>query len=136
MQGVVYHFSCMRCEESHKETCFDKGLEHLSAIERMDVESPLVEHHNEDHPDHDPWFSMKLESVHERPLHTQCEEAHLIDGFRDYKTMNRKGKRGQNCKSLQRGGFWSIGSVPEVIRINRGAGGCMATGKGKLCKVL
>ena len=50
----------------------------------------------EDHPDHAPWFSMKLKSVHNQPLHRQCEEAHLIEGFSGFKIMNRKGEWGQN----------------------------------------
>ena len=95
----------MRCKEENKETlyfgesartCFDRGLEHQSAIDKLDKESPLVEHHVEDHPDHAPWFSMKLKSVHNQPLHRQCEEAHLIEGFSGFKIMNRKGEWGQN----------------------------------------
>ena len=91
----------MRCKEENKETlyfgesartCFDRGLEHQSAIDKLDKESPLVEHHVEDHPDQAPWFSMKLKSMHHQPLHRQCEEAHLIENFKGTKIMNRKGE--------------------------------------------
>ena len=72
------------------------GLEHLRAIEKLDVESPLVEHHCEDHQGETPEFQMKVLSFHNRPLSRQVEEAHLIDGFKGHKTMNRKGEWGQN----------------------------------------
>ena len=105
VQGVVYQIICMRCKELGMETLyygesartsFDRGSEHLSALEKMDKESPLVEHHTDDHSGQDPWFEMKVKSVHDKPLHRQCEEAHLIENFSGQKIMNRKGEWGQN----------------------------------------
>ena len=75
---------------------FNRGADHLTALEKMDKESPLVEHHMEDHHGQDPWFEMKVKSVHDKPLHRQCEEAHLIENFSGQKIMNRKGEWGQN----------------------------------------
>ena len=40
--------------------------------------------------------NRKEQSVHHQPLHRQCEEAHLIEGFNGYKVINRKGEWGQN----------------------------------------
>ena len=62
----------------------------------MDVDSPLVEHHVEDHPQEDPWFETKVKSSHNKPLHGQCGGAHLIETFKGDKIMNRKGEWGHN----------------------------------------
>ena len=77
-------------------TCFDRGVKHLTALEKMDLESPLVEHHAQDHPQEEPRFEMKAKSFHDEPLHRQCEEAHLIEAFTGAKIMNRKGEWGHN----------------------------------------
>ena len=104
-QGVVYEVTCQRCLQMEKETkyygesarcSYDRGVEHLRAPDKLDAESPLAEHHQEDHGGETPMFQMKVVSYHSRPLSRQIEEAHLIDNFRGHKIMNRKGEWGQN----------------------------------------
>ena len=58
-KGVVYRVTCQTClkegtivyyigESSH--TLFDRGLEHLTAIRKRNVESPMVEHAEKKNP--------------------------------------------------------------------------------------
>ena len=103
--GPVYEITCILCQEKGVETryfgesartSYDRGLEHLSALENLNPESPLVEHHLEDHQGAQPKFHMKHKSFHNKPLHRQCEEAHLIEMYKGTKITNRKGEWGQN----------------------------------------
>ena len=52
-QGIVYEINCRICQKSGLEvkyygesarTSYDRGVEHLYALEKMNKESPLVEH--------------------------------------------------------------------------------------------
>ena len=112
-QGVVYQISCSLCKAEAKKTYYygesartgyDRGLEHLAALGRMNPESPLVEHLLEAHPgvgveddeDTSAHFQMSIVSTHPKPLQRQCQEAHLIQTFREGQLMNRKGEWGQN----------------------------------------
>ena len=58
--GAVYSIWCLTCREEGKQsvyvgetkrTMFDRGSEHLKAIQERDQESPLVEHHQGEHGD-------------------------------------------------------------------------------------
>ena len=124
IQGVVYQITCVICKEKGVETqyygesartCFDRGVEHLTALEKMNLESPLVEHHFQDHPQEDPKFEMKAKSFHDKPLHRQCEEAHLIEAYTGDKIMNRKGEWGHNLPPKL-----SIEGEGETSQIKRG----------------
>ena len=80
----------------------------------MNIESPLVEHHVDDHPQEDPWFEMKIKSSHDKPLHRQCEEAHLIETFQGDK-MNKKREWGHNLPPKL-----SIEGEGETSQVKRG----------------
>ena len=112
-QGVVYQISCSSCKTDAKKTHYygesartgyDRGLEHLAALDRMNPESPLVEHLLEAHPgvgveddeDASAHFQMSIVSTHPKPLKRQCQEVHLIHTFREGQIRNRKGEWGQN----------------------------------------
>ena len=105
-QGIVYEIDCKICQRAGLEvkyygesarTSFDRGVEHLNALDKHNKESPLVEHQEEDHPNVPPEFEMKVKSIHPRPLKRQTEEAFLIDSFRGHKILNRKGDGGKIC---------------------------------------
>ena len=104
-QGIVYEITCQVCKSKEvtssyfgesARTSFDRGLEHLMALRRMNKESPLVEHHLEEHPQQEPEFSMKVLKFIPKPLERQCQEAVLIDEYQGMKIMNRRGEWGQN----------------------------------------
>ena len=68
-QGVVYLMTCMKCKEEGRgayyvgesaRTPYDRGLEHLKAIRKGDMESPLVEHEEEYHGGLDAEITMKI----------------------------------------------------------------------------
>ena len=58
---------------------------------------------------------MKPKSFHDKPLHRQCEEAHLIETFTGAKIMNRKGEWGHNLPPKL-----SIEGVGETGQVKRG----------------
>ena len=58
-KGVVYRVTCQTCLKEGVNvyyigesswTLFDRGIEHLTAIRKSNVESPMVEHAEEKHP--------------------------------------------------------------------------------------
>ena len=58
-QGIVYEIDCKICQRAGLEvkyygetarTSFNRGIEHLNALDKHNKESPLVEHQEEDHP--------------------------------------------------------------------------------------
>merc|ERR1711954_446786 len=69
--------------------------DHWNALENVNRESPLVEHHMEVHPDLPHNFVMEVKSFHEQPLDRQVEEAELIGSF-EGNLLNRKREWGQN----------------------------------------
>ena len=98
-------FVCNICKSEGKSskyfgerarTPWDRGQEHRKAMESMSKESPLVEHHLEEHPQQEPEFSMKVLKFIPKPLERQCQEAALIDEYQGMKIMNRRGEWGQN----------------------------------------
>ena len=104
-QCIVYEIDCKICQRAGLEvkyygetarTSFDRGIEHLNALDKQNKESPLVEHQEEDHPNVPPEFEMRVKSIHPRPLQRQTEEAFLIDSFKGHKILNRKGEWGPN----------------------------------------
>ena len=58
---------------------YDRGLEHNKALERDDEESPLVEHHQQEHQGLPKAFEMKIAHFTSKPLVRQSLEAHKID---------------------------------------------------------
>ena len=77
-------------------TPYDRGLDHMAALTRMDKESPLVEHCNNDHNGRQVEFEMTITGYQIRPLDRQTEEASKIEEFRGDKILNRRGEWGQN----------------------------------------
>ena len=77
-------------------TCYDRGAEHGVALSKMDINSPLVEHHQEHHEGRTPKFTMELVQRFTRPLERQVMEGVLIQEFRGDYLLNRRGEWGQN----------------------------------------
>ena len=75
---------------------FDKGKEHWVAIQKMNKESPLVEHQMNNHPRSDTKFGMKIEGFYRGPLQCQTREGQLISEYCKGPLMNRRGEWGQN----------------------------------------
>ena len=69
-QNATYRIDCLLCKEEDGRTStyfgetgrcsFDRGLEHLTALEEGEPESVLVQHMIEDHPNEAPKFQMKI----------------------------------------------------------------------------
>ena len=104
-QNVTYRIDCQICKASGKETTYfgesartmyDRGQEHLSALNSRDPNSVLVQHLEEHHSDMEPEFAMKLVKTHQSPLYRQVHEGVLIDSFKGQVTLNRKGEWGSN----------------------------------------
>ena len=98
-QGACYMITCITCKLEGRDsryfgetarTPYDRGLDHWNALENGNGESPLVEHHMEEHPDLPHNFVMEVKSFHERPLDRQVEEAELIGSF-EGSLLNRRG---------------------------------------------
>ena len=104
-QGCNYIITCMICKEQGNQvqyfgesarTPYDRGLEHLAALKAENIESPLWEHHTEDHNTEEPQFEMKVSGYKLKPLERQAEEAAKLDEFTGLKFLNRRGEWGQN----------------------------------------
>ena len=105
-QGCIYRMTCLHCLEVDKQsvyigetarTGYDRSLEHWSAIRRRDETSPLVEHHNLEHPDkEEPDFAMEIISYPKTNLQRQAEEAEQILRHESANLLNRRGEWGQN----------------------------------------
>ena len=100
--GALYRMTCVHCLEKGKKaqyvgemgrTPFDRGLEHLNAIRRGDEESPLVEHHRNNHPEVQPMFRMEVLDFPKTNLQRQVKEGVLIGGMGDgVEVLNRRGE--------------------------------------------
>ena len=98
--------TCLHCLETGRQsvyigesarTAYDRGLEHLSAMKKMDEASPLVEHHLSEHPEaEEPCFSMEVISFPTSNLQRQAEEAEQIVRHEKANLLNRRGEWGQN----------------------------------------
>ena len=77
-------------------TPYDRGQEHLSALEKGNKESQLMEHHMEHHPEEERSFTMTVDQFIPTPLWRQATEAHNIAQSRADIIMNRKGEWGEN----------------------------------------
>ena len=105
-QGAVYMITCTKCKATGVDTAYygesartlyDRGEEHLRALECKSMESPLWEHHLEAHGDQeDPHFEMKPVTYAASPLVRQCLEARMILDNAHKNLMNRRGEWGQN----------------------------------------
>ena len=105
-EGVVYLMTCQKCEEmgtkvhyvgESARTAFDRGSEHLSALNKRNPESPLVEHNNECHKEDHSMFKMEILAYPRSNLQRQAMEASKIMMMSaSSKLLNRKGEWGQN----------------------------------------
>ena len=68
-KGVVYEFTCVKCQENGKNakyygetsrTMFERIQEHKRMIDKMNPDSPMVEHQMEHHDQEEPNFTVKL----------------------------------------------------------------------------
>ena len=89
-KGVVYSITCTHCKAEGRKVqyfgesaraAYDRGAEHLSALNSEDEKSPLVQHWLEAHRDKEWAFVMKVISTHRMPLSRQVEEGHRISSF-------------------------------------------------------
>ena len=105
-QGVIYHMECLECREQGKKTLYvgessrsgyDRGVEHLRAVEADSEESPLVEHRNLKHQNKAVRFEMILKEFPRTTLQRQAGEAHHIElNMPKAEIINRRGEWGQN----------------------------------------
>ena len=76
---------------------YDRGLQHLRAMEKRADSHPMVEHWKEEHPMlKEVRGEMKVRKVEERPLYRQVGEGIYIQNFRGDKILNSRGDWGQN----------------------------------------
>merc|ERR1711954_588661 len=103
--GVCCQFTCLICKEKGLQkhylgesarAMFDRLQEHAAAIRNKSLESPLYEHHPEEHNGEDPQFSLKILGFYKRPLQRQSMEGLLIGEAKEGTFMNRRGEWGQN----------------------------------------
>ena len=81
-------------------TTFCRGEEHLAAIDKMDPESPLVEHTLSQHPGDPCKFRMEVMEFCRGNLLRQATEGVRISQMADDKTvavLNRRGNGGRIC---------------------------------------
>ena len=78
-------------------TGYDRGLEHLKALENMHKDNTLEPHWREHHGGgEDPSFTMKIIKQHARPLSRQIHEGIQIANFKGQILINRKCEWGCN----------------------------------------
>ena len=103
-KGVVYQFTCLNCLSLGKEmkyygesyrSSFDRGSEHKTAIKNKNRESPLLEHHEDEHGAMEPSFSMKVVGTFRKLLQRQTYEGLLIGSSKEGTLMNRRGNGGK-----------------------------------------
>ena len=103
-------------------TIFERALEHKKQMDKMDLESPLVEHHLNHHKDI-PKTDYKLELVRafRCPLERQTYEGYLIASSKAI-AINIKGEWGQTLppKFICTDGSAPI-NRPKTIQRKRGA---------------
>ena len=77
---------CRRCKEEDKTTVyygesartpFDRGLNHLESMERLDPDHPVVNHYMEDHPGLEPACDMRVIRFEEKNLYRRPGRALL-----------------------------------------------------------
>ena len=68
---------------------FDRLQEHAAALRNKNLESPLYEHHLEDHQGEEPKFSLKILGFYRRPLQRQQMEGLLNGEAKEGTFMNR-----------------------------------------------
>ena len=105
-QGAVYKNTCQRCKEEGKEvvyigetakTPFDRGLQHLRAMEKKIKGHPMTDHYMEDHPrEEEVEGRMRIIKIEDKNLYRQVSEGFLIQNFTGDKILNSRGDWGQN----------------------------------------
>ena len=110
--GIIYHMECQECLEGGKKSIyigesahcgFDRGQEHIKAMESEDQESPLVEHRDTEHPGREIRFKMIVKEFPRTTMMRQCLEAHHIETL------------GKTCAILNRRGEWGQNLPPKLV---------------------
>ena len=104
-KSVVYRIRCQVCHvkgesatyygESSR-TAYERALEHQDLMEARSLESPMVEHHQEVHPEEELKVSMEVVGHEPRPLNRKTLEGVLISEHTGGTLMNRRGEWGEN----------------------------------------
>ena len=105
-KGAVYRITCKICQRNGKSVVYvgetarsgwDRMVEHSRAIRNDNIESPMIEHAQEDHPEEEREFKMEIVSFPKTTLMRQATEAWEIRKHgRTSKVINRKGEWRQN----------------------------------------
>ena len=104
-QNILYQVECLHCQEEGKKakyigesgrTAYDRGQNHLQALEAKDDSNPLVAHWLENHQGQDWKFNMSVLKVFDTPLQRQANEGFQIANFKGDVLLNRKGEWGNN----------------------------------------
>ena len=77
-------------------TAFERSLEHQALMEAGSLESPMVEHHQEAHPEEELKVAMEVVRLEPKPLHRKTLEGMKISEHKGGFLMNRRGEWGQN----------------------------------------
>ena len=98
--GLTAQFAKMMKETVYfgetARTGYERMREHQDLIRNSSLESPIVEHFEEAHPDVEVSVEMKMVAKEARPLDRKTLEGTLIAEYRKGELMNRKGEWGQN----------------------------------------
>ena len=103
-KNVVYTLECLLCPEEDNRAIYygesaratyERAVEHQDLIRRLDRESPIVEHHLEQHKDQQVSVQMKVVKKLSRPLERQALEGLLISEHKGGPLLNRKGEWGE-----------------------------------------
>merc|ERR1712081_4092 len=86
-KSVVYRWSCSICKEEERvteyygessRTLYERMVEHQRKMEKGDTESPLVEHHQEMHPDVPIKMKLRLVKSQLKPLQRHVLQGQLV----------------------------------------------------------
>ena len=77
-------------------TSYDRGLDHVKALNSGDQRNACTKHQGETHQGQ-PWdFSMSVAKSHKYPLNRQTHEGRLIEDFKGDEVLNQRGEWGCN----------------------------------------
>ena len=104
-QNITYKISCQLCAEEGRashyigesaRTAYDRGGDHLKALNSRNETNPLVEHWVNSHQGVEWKYSMKVTRIHDSALQRQVEEGFSIGNYKGDTLLNRKGEWGNN----------------------------------------
>ena len=104
-KNITYQITCQLCSEEGRtsqyigesdSTSYDRGGDHLKALNSKDETNPLVEHWQNSHQGVEWRYTMKVTKVHDSALQRQVEEGFSIGNYRGDTLLNRKGEWGNN----------------------------------------